>query len=304
MISVVIPAHNAAATIPATLRSLVEDKGLIAEILLVNDRSEDDTSVVAEAAARSNGLPLRVLEASCGNAGAARNVALPQVRGGYVFYLDADDEVIPGGLRLLRDALKRHPDAGLSVGASVHRGRHANKLKTPGAFSADPLDNARRYLANDIRSITVGSGLVSTSKAGAIRFPESIGLDEDTCYWAAVLTKVAVTTIDDPVLVYNLDDMRMSDRFVTSPRKVLLGISLELNRLAALGVDKATLQKRKAWIALRIARQLLRRERYREAFKMMRVAMAHPAFRFSPKALDYWVRIKLGLHRAKRHADS
>ncbi len=301
MISVVIPARNAAATIPATLRSLLEDKRLVREILLVNDRSEDATAAVAEAVAESHALPLRVLHAQCGNAGAARNVALAEVRGEHIFYLDADDEVIPGGLTLLRDALRRRPEAGLAVGASVHKGRHANKLKCPGTFSADLIGNARRYLANELRSITVGSGLVSASRAGAVRFPESIGLDEDTCYWAAVLTKVAVTTIDDPVLVYNLDDMRMAERFVASPRKVLLGISMELNRLAAMGVDKATLQKRKAWIALRIARQLMRRERYEEAASMMRAVMAHPAFRFSPKVVDYMLRIRIGLYRVKRH---
>lgn len=301
MISVVIPARNAAATIAATLQSLVQDRQLIQEILLVNDRSEDATAMVAEGAAKNHSLPLRVLQAQCGNAGAARNVALAEVQGEHIFYLDADDEVIPGGLKMLRDALRRRPDAGLAVGASVHKGRHADKLKIPGTFSADLIGNARRYLANDLRSITVGSGLVSASRAGAVRFPESIGLDEDTCYWAAVLTKVAVATIDDPVLVYNLDDMRMSERFVASPRKVLLGISLELNRLEAMGVDKATLQKRKAWIALRIARQLMRRERYREAHSMMRAVMAHPTFRFSPKTLDYMLRIEIGLYRAKRH---
>ena len=104
-----------------------------------------------------------------------------------------------------------------------------------------------------------------------MRFPESIGLDEDTLYWAAVLTRVSVATIRAPVLHYNLDEARMVQRFVSNPRKVFLDIALELNRLAAFGIEKGTLQKRKAFIALRIARQLIRRRRYREAEAMLRI---------------------------------
>ena len=108
--------------------------------------------------------------------------------------------VIPGAVTLLRDALRANPQAGLAVGASIHRASEADKLKIPSDYGSDRQENARKYLANDLRSITVGSALVAASEAAAIRFPESIGLDEDTLYWAAILTRVSVTTIDRPVL--------------------------------------------------------------------------------------------------------
>lgn len=134
MISVIIPARNAAATINATLSSLIADKNLIHEILLIDDGSDDGTVPNAWEAAHRHALPLNVTRVQRGSAGAARNVGLAQVRGEHVFYLDADDEVIPGGLTLLHEALRRDPKAGLAVGSSIHRGSRGDKLKVPHRF--------------------------------------------------------------------------------------------------------------------------------------------------------------------------
>ena len=75
-ISVIIAAKDAATTLPATLRSLSADRDLIAEILLIDDGSADATAATAGEVARDGDLPLEVVRASGGNAGAARNVGL------------------------------------------------------------------------------------------------------------------------------------------------------------------------------------------------------------------------------------
>ena len=48
-VSVVIPAHNAAATIADTLASLRSEAEVIGEVLLVDDSSSDGTAAVAQA---------------------------------------------------------------------------------------------------------------------------------------------------------------------------------------------------------------------------------------------------------------
>src|ERR1700754_664732 len=120
-ITVVIPARNAAATIDATLRSLISDRDLIGEILLVDDGSDDRTAAVAAESARRYGLPLEIVSVRLGSAGAARNVGIARARGKSIFFLDADDELIEAGLSLLHGALLRNPGAGLSIGASIRR---------------------------------------------------------------------------------------------------------------------------------------------------------------------------------------
>lgn len=294
MISVVIPARNAAPTVAATLDSLISDRALIGQVLLVDDGSTDETVAVAGEAAERIGLPLETIKVQAGNAGAARNAGLGAVREAHVFFLDADDEVVPGGLTLLHEALQRNPQAELAIGSSIHRGQ-ATKLKRPGRYGGDRMANARRYLANRLRSITMGSALLAASATANVRFPTGARVDEDTCYWAAVLTRARPVTIDAPVLIYNIDEARMAERFLTEPRKVLLGISQAIDRLADHGIDRETLQRRKAWIALRIARQLIRKERYGEAAGMMRAVMANASLRRSLKALQYNAKIRAGL---------
>lgn len=295
MISVIIPARNAASTISSTLRSLADEKSLIGEIVLVDDGSQDNTVAIACEAARRLALPLTVTSVRLGGAGAARNAGLAQARGEYIFHLDADDDVMAGGLTLLHDSLQRNPAAGIAIGASIRRAEgRADKIKIPHGYTPDRLRNARSYLANEVWPIAMGSALIVAEQAAAIRFPETISLDEDTCYWSALLTRVCVATIDAPVLFYNLDEARMAERFTLSPRKLLLGISLEFNRLEAFGIGRDILQWRKAWVALRIARQLISQRRYKEAAGMLRAVRAHPAFRPTWKTFRYRSRIRAG----------
>jgi len=295
MISVIIPARNAAATIGVTLTSLVADKALIGEILLIDDGSEDETVARAWDASRAHELPLKVTSVRAGSAGAARNVGLSQVSCDRLFFIDADDELIPGSLGRLEQELRRNPSAGLAIGAFVRRTQtRPDVIKLPSRYGGDPQANARNYLQNRISSIAVGSALLDFSAVGDIRFATRLVLDEDTCYWAAVLTRVDVVTIDDTVLVYHVNEDRMIDRFAMESRERLLLVALEFKKLLSFGIDRATIQWRKAWLGQRMARMLIRRGRYREAARMMRVVRAHGAFRWSVRSMRYSVAIAAG----------
>ena len=293
-ITVVIPARNAAATIEAALSSLLSDKPAIREILLIDDGSDDDTADIAWATARRLGLPMHVAKLRLGNAGAARNAGISRARGDFVFFLDADDEVMPGSLLALRGALAGS-GAALAIGASVRRTKgRPDKVKTPHGYGPDRRLNTRRYLRNELWPIAMGSALVATRATAGIRFPDTIGLDEDTCYWAAVLARAEVVTIDMPVLLYHHDEERMTRRFITAPRRTFLAIARELNGLAAAGVEREALQWRKAWIAQRIARQLIKHGMLADAAGMMRAVLAHGELGRAWKALQYRARIRVG----------
>lgn len=296
MISVVIPARNAAGTIGSALESLAADRSLIGEILLVDDRSDDGTAAAARETALRHSLPLTVIAGNFGGAGAARNAGLAAANGEHIFYLDADDAVVSGGLALIHGALARDPGAGIAIGGAVRKtAGQPDKTRFPDGYGPVPSDNARRYLRNGMPPIAVGSALFAAAGVRDIRFPTSIGLDEDTCYWAALLSRLRVVVLREPVLVYHLDEERMTRRFIAAPRPVLLGISLEFNKLAACGVGREVLQWRKAWVALRIARLLIMHRRYREARNILRMVRAHPEFRFGWKSIQYRTRIAAGL---------
>ncbi|TGT73358.1 MULTISPECIES: glycosyltransferase [unclassified Mesorhizobium] len=294
-ISVVIPARNAAATIEAALSSLLSDKPVIRQILVIDDGSDDRTAEVAMESARRLGLPLDVVSVRLGSAGAARNVGIERASGTSIFFLDADDEVMPGGLSLLGSVLAGQPRAGLAVGASIRRAKgRPDKLKTPHGYGPDRRQNTRRYLRNELWPIAMGSALVAGWATAGIRFPEAIGLDEDTCYWVALLARADIVAIETPVLLYHHNEERMARRFITAPRKTFLAIARELDSLEAAGVGRDALQWRKAWIAQRIARQLIKHRMFADAAGMMRAVKAHREFGRSWKAAQYVARIRFG----------
>ena len=102
-VSVVIPAHNAAATVARAIISTQAQTPAPDEFLLVDDASSDDTAAIAESlGATVIRLPVRA------GAGAARNAGIAAATGKIIAFQDADDEWLPGKLArqlpLLADA--------------------------------------------------------------------------------------------------------------------------------------------------------------------------------------------------------
>ena len=90
LVSVIIPAYNAAAAIAETIASAQEQTYQDLEILVVDDGSTDDTAaIVEEIAARDTRV--RLLRQSNQGVASARNFAIRESRGSLVAPLDADD---------------------------------------------------------------------------------------------------------------------------------------------------------------------------------------------------------------------
>jgi glycosyltransferase involved in cell wall biosynthesis len=84
-VSVVVPAHRAAATLPACLRSLTNQQCSVTyEVIVVDDGSDDGTS---ESALR---FDVRVLRSSRQGPAAARNLGASRARGRILLFTDAD----------------------------------------------------------------------------------------------------------------------------------------------------------------------------------------------------------------------
>lgn len=301
-LSIVIPARNAAASIAATLRSIADERDLIREVLVVDDSSSDQTAALACALGLDLNLPLTVIPVKFSNAGAARNAGIRCASGDLLFLLDADDELIRGGLRLLTERLLSDPEADIALGGYIRRtggtrraGGTTEKLRMPRSYGRDPIRNARDYLCNRHPSIAMGSALIRRRAVADAVFPESIAFDEDTLFWTAVLSRSRVVTVESPIMIYNVDAERMERRFTTTPRRNLVRISSELDKLRQCGIDAGTLSWRKGWLARRIARALIRQGRYAHASAFMRLAVAqHPRIRLSATTLRYWVKIRAG----------
>lgn len=275
--TVIIPAHNAAATITATLESLAPEKAVVGEVLLVDDSSSDGTSLVAAKAAARLGLPLRVIMSDCRDAGGARNVALDQARFPWVYMIDADDLHLEGGLRRLLSCVTDQPGLGMVVGAYRRRTDGKDRqFKMPVGYAGAGLANASAYLEGRIRSIAVGSALVSRHAIGDTRFPTGLAYGEDTLFWVRVMAKATLMAVDQPIMTYFVSSERSDDRFTVRPAARFLEWRLALRQLAGCGISTSSLKAREGLVALKIARVHYARRDIDTAARFLAVAEAAP----------------------------
>lgn len=91
-VTTIIPAFNAAAHIRRAIDSALAQNISAAEIVVVDDCSQDSTADIV----KGYGEPVRLVQhqRNCG-ASSARNTGIANARGVYVAFLDADDEWLP-----------------------------------------------------------------------------------------------------------------------------------------------------------------------------------------------------------------
>ncbi len=104
LVSVIIPAYNAAPWIGASIRSVTEQTTTDLEVIVVNDGSTDATGALA----RSFPDPrVRILDQANAGVSAARNAGIRAARGSFISFLDADDAMLPSNLETKLSALNR-----------------------------------------------------------------------------------------------------------------------------------------------------------------------------------------------------
>jgi len=106
-VSVVIPAKNVAAYIGETIASaLAQDQ--VAEVIVVDDGSTDDTIAIVRAVADPR---LRLMTNDSAGVSSARNLGARHASGDWLVFLDADDRLRDGAVAALLAAARRAPRA-------------------------------------------------------------------------------------------------------------------------------------------------------------------------------------------------
>ncbi len=202
-VSLIVPYHNAAATIERCVSSIMRQDCQGLEVIFVNDASTDNSERVLleslekypnpEIEVRNVVLPLNL-----GCAG-ANGKGLQHARGEYVARLDADDELAPGALSRLLDHA-RATDADIVAAAHIRvepdGRRHAI---TP----QSPLDI--NHLRMDVTNYSLWNKLIRRSLLIDNQIAPIEGID---CWEDVVVTAPAmavarkVELLPDPLYIY------------------------------------------------------------------------------------------------------
>ena len=109
LVSLIVPAYNAANTIKGTVESLLAQTHQELEVIVVDDSSTDQTSEIL----RSLSDPrLRLLRQSNQGATVARNSGFQESHGAYILFIDSDDQLHPNSIAAMLQALQvEHTDS-------------------------------------------------------------------------------------------------------------------------------------------------------------------------------------------------
>jgi glycosyltransferase involved in cell wall biosynthesis len=196
--SVVIPAYNAAATLPATLESVFAQSYQDYEVIVVDDGSTDSTpSLLA-----SYGERLQVVrKPNEGRPAAARNRGVDAARGTYVAFLDADDLWRPEKLERQLALLDANPRLGLCYTAAALIDQQGAPL---GEHRCPAEGRGRIYDLLSVRNVMVGSSVVARRQAilDAGGFDEALTSIENWDLWIRIARDWEVDFVDEPLTVY------------------------------------------------------------------------------------------------------
>ena len=183
-ISVIVPVYNAEATLARCLESLTRGQVQALEIICVNDGSTDSSADILEQWKQADSR-IKVFTQPNAGVSAARNRGLQHVRGRYLAFVDADDEVTPDYLsNLLNHALQY--DADLVVCGHRYVGTAKSTTVSP-SFCHMP-----QITPDELSTLppSVCSHLYATraiSHSGKVaQFPLGIRYGEDTAFHYAL----------------------------------------------------------------------------------------------------------------------
>jgi glycosyltransferase involved in cell wall biosynthesis len=244
LVSILIPAFNAAATVGAAIRSALDQDWPRKEVIVVDDGSRDATLDVAR---RFRTSSVQVLTQPNRGASAARNRALAEAQGDYIQWLDADDLLAADKISCqLRNAepgaTSRELIAG-PFGEFIVRPEAATFRPTPLWQDLEPAEFLLRKFTHNVY-LANNAWLVSrrlTELAGP--WDERLSLDDDGEYFARVLSRAGWVRFVRPARAYyRRSNAGSLSRAVSKParRSALLALGLAMGYLRGLEDSERT----------------------------------------------------------------
>ncbi|MEP5613955.1 MAG: glycosyltransferase [Cyclobacteriaceae bacterium] len=124
-VSIVLPFHNSESTLEKAIQSIVGQFFIDFELLLIDNRSTDGSSAIAEEFSKRDSRIQLITENQIGVVFAANN-GMSKSRGDYIARMDADDISLPNRIRDQVKVLDTQPEIGLVSGQVRYAGDDSN----------------------------------------------------------------------------------------------------------------------------------------------------------------------------------
>lgn len=217
LISVIVPVYKVEAFLEQCVASVLGQDYREVELLLVDDGSPDSSGRICDALALKD-KRVKVFHKANAGPSAARNLALDSAGGEFIFFLDADDLVLPGAFTtLVSNCLSTGADIAIGSFARFSDGVQAAQPAPafPGArrlSRGDIADYAFSYLRAPNRNILFAYSWGRVFRAEiirrhALRFDVSLHTFEDVAFnFDFLMHAAAVSYLPDLVYRHRIYD--------------------------------------------------------------------------------------------------
>jgi hypothetical protein len=234
LVSAVIPAFNAAATLDRTIASVRSQDWPALEIVVVDDGSTDDTAAIGRRHAAEDPRVRLVRQANRGLAG-ARNAGIREARGAFIAPVDADDLWHPTKVaRQMRRMAEIGPSCGMVYTLSRWIDAEDRVFADTGVPGFEGRAHLRTMVVNPVRN---GSALLlrraAIDQAGG--YPEELHRDglrgcEDYYLQSAVAQRWAIGVVPLWLTGYRKSRAGMSGDYRRMKRSLIAAVRLLVAR--------------------------------------------------------------------------
>lgn len=258
MVSIIVPIYNAEKVIKTCIESILNQTYKDLELLLIDDGSTDNSKNICTKYADIDGR-VKYFHKKNGGVSTARNYGLNNIKGDYVFFLDADDYLDNNAIECLVDNYSEGTIVGLKH-TNVYL-RHKIEINYNNIYSTEELiDNILTGKMNGV----IWGYLISVKDIKNIRFDENTYFLEDMLFLITLMTKSDISKIIfvDSQYYYFINDNSITSNPEKSNEKCSK-IIYSLDR-----INKVT------------------NEKYRDKIENKKIVLLEKQLRFSKSAKD------------------
>ena len=204
-VSIIMPAYNVQQYIGLAIESVLAQRFVDWELVIVNDGSKDNTRDVI---ARYTDPRITCIDQQNGGEAAARNTALDHIQGDYIAFLDADDFYRNDHLELTIGYLQQHAEKDAVYTDGVHidpQGKQLMSLSSRrrGPFEGDLFEQIIR--ASDVFG-PPGCVVVRAApiQHAHLRFDTGIGYGTDWDFWARFSATAQFGYVNEATYFYRI----------------------------------------------------------------------------------------------------
>lgn len=144
LLSVIMPVYNVEEYLEDAVTSILEQKAIDFELIIVDDGSTDSSGEIAEKFSQNSNV--QIIHTRNGGLSEARNMGLKKASGEYLFFFDSDDLVVPNFFEILAPYLNNKIDLVTFGYKEIASSGHCNDFKSAKVISSQEINGNEAIL--------------------------------------------------------------------------------------------------------------------------------------------------------------